>query len=384
MTQLINGNQVTLLCNGADYFPALLTEIRASQHEVYLQTYIFELDETGLQVGKALMQAAKRKVSVFLLLDGFGCRNLSKIYIEALKKSGVQVLFFRPKISPWTLKRSRLRRLHSKLVVIDGLNGFVGGVNIIDDFNTPSHVAPRIDYAVKVQGPLLTEMHATAKRIWRNVCLRQFVHIPTNDLAIKRHPKQAGEMQATFLIRDNVQHRRDIENAYLSAMDKAQSEIIIANAYFLPGLRFRHALRDAAKRGVRVVLLLQKRSEYRLLDFATRALYSALLQQGVHIYEYHKSFMHSKVAVFDDRLAIVGSSNIDPFSLFLSLESNIAISNHTFAKALKQDLKMTIEAGATMVTLDDWHQNHLVNRLLSWLAYASVKVMTGIIGYREK
>jgi len=191
-------------------------------------------------------------------------------------------------------------------------------------------------------------------------------------------------MQATFLIRDNVQHRRDIENAYLSAMDKAQSEIIIANAYFLPGLRFRHALRDAAKRGVRVVLLLQKRSEYRLLDFATRALYSALLQQGVHIYEYHKSFMHSKVAVFDDRLAIVGSSNIDPFSLFLSLESNIAISNHTFAKALKQDLKMTIEAGATMVTLDDWHQNHLVNRLLSWLAYASVKVMTGIIGYREK
>jgi cardiolipin synthase A/B len=318
-------------------------------------------------------------VFVFLLLDGFGSRKLSKSYMETLRASGVDVMFFRPKISPWTLKRSRLRRLHSKMSVIDGRVGFIGGINIIDDFNTPSHNPPRIDYAVKVEGPLLSRIHANAKSIWLNACRRQLAK-PRNS-GLHMRVQEAGQVQAVFLTRDNITHRRDIENAYLSAIKDAQSEIVIANAYFLPGLRFRHALRDAAARGVRVVLLLQKRTEYRLLDFATRSLYGALLHQDILIYEYHKSFMHSKVAVIDNQIAIVGSSNIDPFSLFLSLESNIAVHNQMFATQLRQHLQITIEEGATAIMAAD---HHYLKRLVSWLAYAIVKVMTGFIGYDDK
>lgn len=316
MSQYVNGNQVTLLCNGADYFPALIAAINEAKHEIYLQTYIYEFDQTGIRVGNALKAAALRGVYVYLLLDGFGSRKLSKSYIKELKQSGVEVLFFRPKISPWTLKRSRLRRLHSKVSVIDGETAFVGGINVIDDFNTPSHTPPRIDYAVKVKGALLKQMHANAKSLWKRVHQRQFARTRPSNLKVRHVPSKEGSMQAAFVVRDNFKHRRDIENAYLLAIASAKSEIIIANAYFLPGLRFRHALRDAASRGVVVKLLLQQRTEYKFLDYATRALYSALLSQNIQIYEYHKSHMHSKVAVIDENLAIVGSSNIDPFSLF--------------------------------------------------------------------
>jgi cardiolipin synthase A/B len=384
MSHLNTGNQVTLLRNGAEYFPALIAAIQAAKHEIYMQTYIYEPDKTGLQVGEALMQAAKRGVFIFLLLDGFGSRKLSKSYVKTLSASGIDVMFFRPKISPWTLKRSRLRRLHSKLTVIDGKIGFVGGINVIDDDNTPSHTPPRIDYAVKVKGALLEGMHTNARLIWLRACQRQFVKARNSGLLMSDQQVHTGVMQAAFLTRDNVKHRRDIENAYLSAIKAAQAEIIIANAYFLPGLRFRHALRDAAERGVRVVLLLQQRTEYRFLDFAKRALYSALLNQGIQIYEYHKSFMHSKVAVIDSQIAIVGSSNIDPFSLFLSLESNVVVHHKRLATQLRQYLQLDIEEGAVAITVEEWHRYSYVKRLLSWLAYALVKSMIGIIGYSEK
>lgn len=384
MSRFVSGNQVTLLCNGTEYFPALITAIHKAKHEIYLQTYIYELDQVGLAIGGALKQAAARGVFVFLLLDGFGCRKLSKQYINSLKTSGVEVLFFRPKISPWTLKRSRLRRLHSKLTVVDGVVGFVGGINIIDDFNTPSHTPPRIDYAVQIEGPLLKSMRNNAKLQWRRVCQRQFGKARSSHLAIDHPHSGFGKMEAAFIVRDNVKHRKDIENAYLSAIESSTTEIIIANAYFLPGLRFRHALRGAAARGVRVILLLQQRTEYALLDFATRALYSTLLNQGINIYEYHKSFMHSKVAVIDDKLAIVGSSNIDPFSLFLSIEANVIVNNDDFSGQLKQSLQHAIDDGSTLITVDDWHHHYYVKRLVSWVVYGLVKLVMGIAGYPER
>lgn len=383
MSQFLASNQISLLCNGTDYFPALVSAIHHAKHEIYLQTYIFDLDKTGERVGEALQQAAKRGVCVYLLLDGFGSRTLSKTYVRDLIEAGVEVLFFRPKISPWTLKRSRLRRLHSKVSVIDGVTAFVGGINIIDDDNTPSHTPPRIDYAVQINGPLIKDIHANVKSIWKGVCRRQLHQSRQIAFNIAHKQSTAGNMRAAFLVRDNVKHRRDIEDAYLSVIESAQSEITIANAYFLPGLRFRHALRNAVDRGVTVKLLLQQRTEYLFLDFATRALYTSFLSQGIHIYEYHKSHMHSKVAVIDQRFSIVGSSNIDPFSLFLSLEANLIIDDQSFTEQLTQHLRQTIDAGAVLITKDEWQRHHYVKRLMSWFVYGFVKVMLGAIGYPE-
>jgi cardiolipin synthase len=147
-------------------------------------------------------------------------------------------------------------------------------------------------------------------------------------------------------VRDNLRHRRDIERAYLDAIGAAREEIVLANAYFLPGRRFRRALRAAAGRGVRVTILLQGLVEYRLLHYATQALYGNLLAAGIRIFEYQRSFLHAKVAVIDHHWATVGSSNIDPFSLLLAREANVVVLDRRFAEDLEQSLAAAMRDGA--------------------------------------
>lgn len=382
MMRLTEGNQLKLLRNGTEYFPALATAILAAKHVVYLQTYIYALDDTGLRIGNALMQAARNGVEVNVLLDGFGSKELPKSYVSTLQQAGVQVMFYRPKISPWTFKTRRLRRLHRKVVVIDDKIGFVGGINIIDDQHVPNQTPPRVDYALRIEGPVVADMVESVSQLWRSMAWLNLQHVKQhNDVAVK--PKEADiashGMKAAYLIRNNVLHRRDIETAYLEAIDQAQSEILIANAYFLPGKRFRKALVAAAKRGVSVKLLLQGRKEYFLM-FATHAFYPYFLSAGVEIYEYRRSFMHSKVAVIDDDWATVGSSNIDPFSLLLSLEANVVVLDERFAAELKQEILMSIQ-NAYCVTPHAWTHESKMKRFLSWLAYGLVRFFLGVIGY---
>ncbi|MGQ0443351.1 MAG: phospholipase D-like domain-containing protein, partial [Methylophilaceae bacterium] len=225
---------------------------------------------------------------------------------------------------------------------------------------------------------------ANVKWLWQMLCRVHLRTVQLSRLGNEISQGAIGNMRAAFLQRDNLWHRNEIQNAYLAAIKSAKSEIFIANAYFLPGLRFRHALRDAAVRGVRVTLLLQGRVEYVLLDFASHALYRALLKQGIKIYEYHKSYMHSKVAVIDDRWAMVGSSNIDPFSLLMSREANVAIRDTNFCRELREDLQNSIAQGANLVSLEEWEHKNYFKRFLSWLVYGMVRLMMGMIGYANK
>jgi cardiolipin synthase len=381
MTHFLPGHQVTLLRNGTEFFPALEAAIDAAQQEVLLETYIFEPDAIGQRIAEALKRAARRGAHVHVLVDGFGCKDMPQAFIDDMEAAGVDVLFFRPRVSPWTLKRNRLRRLHRKLAVVDGHVGFVGGINIIDDLNTPGHIPPRVDYAAQVEGPVVTAMHATMRRMWRRVAWAALRPMHMD----KRHdlPGTVGDMRAAFVKRDNALHRRAIERAYLNAIRLANEEIVIANAYFLPGRRFRQALLLASRRGVRVVLLLQARVEYVLVDYATRALYGQLLSGGIEIHEYHASFMHSKVAVIDRRWATVGSSNIDPFSLLLSNEANIVVSDTRFAGELRDDMQYSIDTRSHRIHQDDWKRAPLLRRILAWIAYGAVRFLLGIIGYSK-
>ncbi len=383
MSEFICGNRVVLLKNGTEYFPALIAAIDAAHYEIHIQTYIYELDTVGLSIAEALKRAVTRGVSACLLLDGFGCKHMPREFVLELQTVGVEVLFYRPKISPWTLRRRRLRRLHRKVVVIDGLTAFVGGINIIDDMNTPDHTPPRMDYAVSVQGPLLTQIRANTRRLWRRTAWARLMRVDGGRLRGRLKSRVAGSMWAAYVVRDNIWHRRDIENAYLEAIDSARVEIVIANSYFLPGIRFRRALVGASRRGVRVVLLLQARVEYVLLDIASRALYDQLLAAGIEIHEYRKSFMHSKVAVIDGHWATVGSSNIDPFSLLLAREANVMVDDAGFARELRQDLEIAMQFGAQQVSQEEWHRLHIGRRLVAKVLYGLIRFIVGVLGYPE-
>ena len=381
MTNFLPNNQIQLLRSGEEYFPALITAIENASHCIYLFTYIYEIDKAGISIGNALKQAAQRGAVVNVLLDGFGCKDMPKAYLKELEDAGVQVLFYRPKISPWTLKKSRLRRLHRKIAVMDNNIAFVGGINIIDDYNVPDNAPPRIDYAVRIEGKLLPIIAASVQKLWQRLSLLQLNIGKTvyKISADKTENVVVKGVNAAFLLRDNILHRRDIENAYLDAINAAKSEIIIANAYFLPGKRFREALLSAAHRGVKIELLLQGRMEYFLM-LTTHAFYSLFLKNGVEIFEYRKSFMHCKVAVIDGYWSTVGSSNIDPFSMMLAREANVVVQDNVFANELRREICCSIREGAHQVSAQEWLQAHPFKRFFSWLVYGVVRLLLGVIG----
>jgi cardiolipin synthase len=383
-------HRIQLLINGSGYFPALEAAISQAEKSIHLQTYIYEDDQIGQRISQALIAAADRGVTVNVLLDGFGSKELPAAHIQALKDAGVHVAFYRPQISPWTLQKERLRRLHRKVVTIDNQIAFVGGINIIDDYNVPDEMPPRIDYAVKIEGELVPEIVQSAEKLWRNTTSSRVSRINANVKNLRRNSmefiRQFGRSNnkfktaaAAFLVRNNTSNRRDIERAYMYAFNHAQSEILIANAYFIPGRRFRRVLLAARKRGVSVKLLLQGRLEYFLM-LATHAFYGLFLGDGVEIYEYRKGYMHSKVAVVDGNWATVGSSNIDPFSLMLSHEANVVIHSQAFAEELRAHILKTIEEGAVRVSAEEWVRGHRLKRAMSWVAYGIVRLFLGILG----
>lgn len=376
MTEFVNGNRITLLKSGVEYFPALLAEIDAAQREIHLETYILGSDSTGRAVAAALARAARRGVATHLLVDGFGSVDLDRELVTEMEEAGVRFLVYRPHISPWTLRRSRLRRMHRKSAVVDARVAFVGGINVEAD-----PVPPRFDFAVRVEGPLVPHLHRVVKRLWALVNTTRLRARLPEAAALVPSAQVCGGQRAALVVRDNLGHRRDIEQEYLGAIGRARSEILIANAYFFPGQSFRRALTEAAARGVRVALLLQGKVEYVLQHYASRALYGSFLDAGIEIHEYQKSFMHAKVAVVDGHWATVGSSNIDPFSLLLAREANVVIEDAAFASELRSNLLAAIADEAVQVRRESWAAEPLTVRVLMWTSYGLARVLTGVFAY---
>ncbi len=376
MARFIGGNRITLLRSGAEFFPALISECDAARREIHLETYIFEADETGRAVAQALMRAARRGVATHVMVDGFGSQRLDRTLASEMREAGVRFLVYRRNISPWTLRRTRLRRLHRKIALFDAATGLVGGINIEDE-----RAMPRLDYAVRVEGPLVADIYPVVKRLWGRANAAGIGSRYPGHHALSPSAEARGSQRAAFVVRDNIMHRRDIEQHYLAAIAAAREEILIANAYFLPGRTFRRALLDAAARGVRVTLLLQGRVEYILQHYATRALYGPFLDAGISINEYQQGFLHAKVAVVDGHWATVGSSNIDPFSLLLAREANVIIEDAVFARELREELIRAITGAALEVRRDRWRDQPWTARWLTWGCYGLVRFFTGVFAY---
>jgi cardiolipin synthase len=383
----LGGNRLALLTNGEQYFPALVAALDAASDEIFLETYIFAADETGSLVADALARAAARGVRVRLLIDGFGAHDFAPRFLAMLEQAGARVLVYRPEVARWSARRSRWRRMHRKLASIDARVAFVGGINVIDDFDTPDPAPPRYDYAVRIEGPLVARVRAEAAKLWSLVSWarlgRRGPGLRAREEVLAAARRIADGQRAALLVRDNLRHRRDIEKAYLSHIGHARQEIVIACAYFFPGRRIRRALMAAAARGVRVVLLLQGRVEYPILHYAPHALYDTLLEAGVEIREYHLSLLHAKVAVFDRKRASVGSSNIDPFSLLLAREANVFVNDRAFAGELRDSIERAMNSGARVLPIQQWKQRPWWQRLRIRISYGIARLLISFAGYEK-
>ncbi|MFN6994451.1 MAG: cardiolipin synthase ClsB [Aquincola tertiaricarbonis] len=367
------GNEVELLRGGDMLFPAMCEAIGRAMHEVWLATYIFHDDSAGQCVMEALEAAARRGVRVRVVVDGFGSAAALPVLRQRLESAGVGLVVYRP-MAGWRswMQPDQFRRLHQKLCVVDSGVGYVGGINVLDDRHDLGHGtldAPRLDFAVRVQGPVVLPIEHTVRAVWtraafgrdwrdeamaaarspqpvqrvREIVRRMRLGPPVRASAVP--PLHSlPPVRAAFVVRDNLRQRRAIERAYIDAFRQARERIDLVSPYFYPGLQFRRTLRNAARRGVKVRLLLQGRPDYRFAALAASVLYAELLAQGVRIYEYMPAFLHAKVAVVDDHWATVGSSNIDPLSLLLNLEANVVVHDRAFASGLAAQFDEAVAA----------------------------------------
>lgn len=368
---VLGGHSVALLCNGEDYFPALRSAIDAATSTIRLETYLYADDAIGNSITQGLCHAAQRGVDVRLVVDGFGARNMDAHHLPLLKEAGVQVRVFRPEHHLWrhllSGQRSRLRRMHRKIALFDGHTAFVGGINIIDDATgNPSPI--RLDFAVQLKGPLLRLIAQAMDRQWRTLSRLTFFRrtIPPSHTQV--NTASCGQLHAAFLLRDNLAYRGNIETAYTQGIEQATEEITLAMAYFIPSRSILTALLSAAQRGVCVRLLLQGRVEYRLQHYAAQSLYARLLAAGIRLYEYQPGFMHAKVGVIDEKWAMVGSANLDPFSLLVAREANILVLDKPFSATLSAQLSYAIEHHSREITAAVWKKRSGLHRLLRTLS----------------
>ncbi len=410
-------HRLALLQGGGQLFPAMVEAIDAALTEVLLETYIFGFQRSALTVAEALERAGARGVKVRVVVDGIGTGDVPEEWQRRWRAAGVDWRVFNP-ARGWRVAVPRgWRRMHRKLCVVDQKVGFCGGINLLDDHYDPNHgelEQPRLDFSVRVEGPLVADAHDTMKRLWTRL---QIVHkvgkadlagavqsvqkaaqagtdlsdaaiqAPTDELTAAAATEAAakGGAAAALVLRDNVRYRRSIEGVYRFAINQAKSEIIIANAYFIPGVRLQRALLRAARRGVRVSLLLQAKYEYFMQYHASRAVYGVLLDAGIQIFEYEPSFLHAKVAVMDSAngaIATVGSSNLDPLSLLLAREANVFVRDDAFAMELRGRLLQAMGQHGRRVDAERHLRRPASTRALTWVAYAMMRIALFATGKR--
>lgn len=331
------GNQFELLENGEEYFPRVEQAIKEAKTEVLLETFILFEDKVGVALREALIQAAQRGVQIDVTVDGYGTDSLSENFIAGLIDNGVRFHVFDPRPRLLGFRTNLFRRMHRKIVAVDGEQAFIGGINFSADHLLDFGPEAKQDYAVQVRGPLAADIsHYAREALTKARVGRKWW---------RRGPKEVppvGNACGRLVIRDNEMHRTDIEDAYRKAIHAAHHDILIANAYFFPGFRLLRALVGARRRGVRVRLILQGQPDMAIARFAARMLYEYLTQAGVCIYEYCDRPLHGKVACVDNTWSTIGSSNLEPLSLALNLEANIVIQDDLFNATLRKNLDSLI------------------------------------------
>ncbi len=391
----ISGNQVSLLENGEAFFPRVFACIEAAQREVLLETFILFEDKVGRALHAALLAAARRGVRIDVTVDGYGSPDLSHSFVKSLTDAGVHIHVFDPAPRLWGMRTNMFRRMHRKIVAIDAARAFVGGINYSADHLADYGPGAKQDYAVEIEGPLAQHIRGFAVRTLRAanrpgaisrarkalggkaVAQDLFDRYP----ALTETPRQAGDMAAMLVVRDNRHHRNDIERHYRIAIRAARERVVIANAYFFPGYRLLRDMRRAARRGVDVQLILQGAPDMPIVKTAANLLYHHLLTAGVRIYEYIERPLHGKVATSDSEWATVGSSNLDPLSLSLNLEANVIVRDQGFNAQLRERLDHLIAHKCRQVAAEDLVESnwwrvvrsffvfHLLRRYPAWAGW---------------
>jgi cardiolipin synthase len=363
---VVGAHRLKLLRDGAEAFPEMLAAIAKARRAVSLETYILRSDRTGQRFADALIDRAKAGVEASLMYDAWGS-SVSDAYVAALREAGVRVLPYRP-IDITSKRRTFIaarlwRRNHKKSLIVDGLVGFTGGLNIADEYAPVEEGGQNWrDTALFIDGPAAAELSYFFLRTWRREG-----GPPLDELRYTTSGRRP-DPRVSVITSDLRRGQLGIGRVYRLAIRSARRRIWITNAYFLPTLRVMAALERAALRGVDVRIIVAGKTDVPAVLLAARSIYGRLLAAGVRIYEYVGRILHAKTAVIDDDWSTVGSSNLDPQSLKMNLEVNALVRDEQFANAMdamfRGDLAESVE-----VTAEGYQKRSWWERTASWSAY---------------
>lgn len=367
----IPNNKTKLVRGGKEYFTLLPQLISQAQHTVHFQVYIYEDDETGRAVGAALMEAAKRGVKVYLLADGYASKELSAGFIKELQSAGVFFRFYEP-----LLKSEHFyfgRRMHQKVLVVDGHYGLVGGINISNRYNDMDNEPAWMDWAIYMEGPVCASLHKICIDVWAKPA----------QLALKRSmrhelPAIAASGDSPLRIRRNdwVKSKNQISRSYIEMFKKASSNVIIMSGYFLPGTIIRHHMSRAAKRGIDIRVIVAGKSDVKLAKHAERYMYRWLLKRNIKLFEYTKSVLHGKMATRDKKWVTIGSYNLNDISAYASVELNIDVNDAGFATNVQQQLELIMKNDYVQVTEDEYNKKYnIFQRFIQYCSYWLVRII---------
>ena len=356
-------DHIQLLHSGEEYFYQLTKMIENAQREIHLQTYIFENDETGNSVASCLKKAAERKVKVYVLLDAFGSSVLPDNFVQDLIQHGILIRFFLPLFS---LNNFYLgRRMHHKVVVVDGKTALIGGINIADKYHGSKELEPWLDYAVKLDCPVSADL--------QKLCSDYFFK-KGSFKKIKPVFHSAGSGTLIGIIQNDwLKRKTEVCDAYTNAILQAKKEIVLLGSYFLPGIKMSKALKKASNRGVKIIVILAGVSDVPLVHRATEHLYSTFIGQGIEVYEWNKSVLHGKAAVVDNQWATIGSFNLNSLSCYGSIEMNVGIYSTDFAEALRSDFNKVILECRKVTKINLKKRASILNRLEDWFSYQMIR-----------
>jgi len=339
-------NRVHLVRGGTEYFHVVEELIQRAVNSIHFQTYIFENDETGRRVADALVHAAFRNVRVYLMLDGYASADLDPALVYRLREAGIHFRWFQPIVKGKDFYLGR--RMHHKILVVDGLHSLVGGVNISNRYNDfPGHPA-WLDFAIRIDGEASIELYNRCVEMWTKTLWKK-IGIPGlfNWRSVLSPEEEAN---SRIRINDWVRNKNQISRSYLEMFHRANHQITILSSYFMPGRILRRQLDQAARRGVVIRVILTSRSDVHLSKSAERYLYPWLLKRNVEIYEYHRTVLHGKLATYDRQWATVGSYNVNNISAYASIELNVDVHNAAFARSVETVLDEIIRNDCTRIS----------------------------------
>ena len=357
------GCDVTVLRNGGETYPAMLTALAAAQRSICFETYILAADATGDRFKAALIERARTGVAVRVIYDAVGSFGLPESWVDELRAAGCQVIDFNP-ISPWRRRFRLSHRDHRKIIVVDDRVGFTGGLNIANDYAAVEDGGGGWhDTHCRVTGAIVLDLARMFRRNWLRCGGAAYPAPRAAD-----HAEPRGHVFLRLL--DNTQRRQRtiVRRAYLHVLKHARERVVIQNAYFLPDRGLRRALGKAAARGVDVRIMVPGRSDVKLAQWAALYVLRRLARRGIRIWLWSGVMMHAKTATVDALWSTIGSYNFDAQSRFNNLEVTLEILDATTGQALVANFERDI-ANAEPFDERAWLRLAWWHKALAWISY---------------